>query len=99
MHPQFALRKEYVYRRCKLNPSQIQKYTEGTQFLWASFTSTTTQVDVDDEFGRVLFVIRIPQSVCPQLAPFPDGSCMCTLNDLALLMHGQASTMCAYHGY
>lgn len=68
-----------LYRRNQLQPQQLGEYESiGERFLWPAFTSTTRTFTTDDYFGRVLFVIEIPNhlrqfaiDVTPE-SVFPD---------------------------
>jgi len=49
-----------VYRRTKLVGKDLEFYKPNCQFVWSSFTSTTTTFDPTGNFGDILFVITIP---------------------------------------
>jgi len=52
-----------VYRATNLSPAALGFYKPGTKFIWSAFTSTTTTMDPSGQFGNILFVISIPQSL------------------------------------
>ena len=75
---QLALTMDVVYRRTKLSAAQLSKYKPETTFVWTSFTSTTTIFDPRDDFGRILFVIKISPTVLhPHVAASIYSLCLC----------------------
>jgi len=67
-----------VYRRCRLSNQTLNCYEPDQTFVWASFISTTTEIQECDTFGRILFVITIPEKFkncainVQSLSAYPD---------------------------